>query len=272
MSEPQPGRVSGVVGDWVVNIAMPNGSEYPSVVAPQWYAPQVGDEVLVGFYGGGNPYIAQVLTTADRWRRTPIPASSSISSAATAPPGAVQAGAIWYTPSVDNPAVTLIPGAVAYVPPPAPPGVLTYNATNSGTWDNYYNGWRGDQWVYQAGDGNAAGIFLYEYGFPGLSAVTPTRITFTLTRYEGVNGSFGPVAVHLWSHGYTGFPGVRPVMGTETIPAAVGKGETLTFDIDLAYANQLKSGAALGLGVTSGDYMRLYGAFQPPSGQINIYH
>jgi hypothetical protein len=267
------GTVNGILSGWAVNIAAADGSNHVNVPIPQWYAPQIGDVVVVGFYGGGQPYMAALITQAARLVQQVIPKIPTITVRSSAPGAGYSAIASTYATSGSAaPDLVLVP--TAYVPPPAAPSVLNFAPVGSDSYDSYFSGWRGDSNVYQGGGGNAYGLYFYGSVFTGpLASVTPSGITMTVSRDSGVNGSDGPVPVHVWLHAYPSKPGGVPLLVSGYVGPALAKGQTATFALPLSFATALKAGTAFGVGLyaSGSDYLHALSAGDPSgSGLITI--
>ena len=266
MEDSRPAVVDSVLGPRRLNLVA-GGSFYLNVPCPQWYGlvAKVGDTVLLVPTGPGAWAVTMCLDDTDRLY---TPRTPRITVQGTAPAGQTQISAVYAVrPSLDSPDVTFVWASA----PPAVSGPLKFTPLSSGTYDDYYTGWRtDDNKVRQGGDGNAKGLWFFGAGaFASLGAVTPTRIQLTVTRYDGVNGSFGAVQAIVRLHNYAAQPAGDPVLAETFYGPAIGKGETATFDLPLSWATALKAGTALGVGLADGDLMYALGA-GGTSGQLTV--
>lgn len=264
--------VDSILGPRRLNVTA-GGSFYLNVPCPQWYGAvaQVGDRVLLQPIGQGEWAVTMCLDDTDRLYRQPLPHAPRVTVQGTAPAGQTLISAVYAArPSLDTPDLTFV-WASEPPAPPAAPSTLVFTPLSSGTYDNYFSGWRtDDNKVRQGGDGNAKGLWFFGAGaFASLASVTPARIQLTVTRYDGVNGSYGSVQANVRLHNHAAQPGGAPTLA-DTFPGpSIGKGETATFDLPLSWAAALKAGTAAGVGLGDGELMYVLGA-GGPSGQLTI--
>jgi len=272
------GKSSGTVvdlrADGTLNVAL-DGGLLNAVRYPSWYAPRIGDTVIIDWVGT-QAYVDTCLTPG-RLVQPVIPVPQVIVSDSL--PGAgwdtITGGSLYVrTGGTDLWLVRITEGT-------APEVVETITASGSGTWDPT-NGWRLDDAKPRQGDwagdgsGTSTGLWFYPTITPPSGRVL-TRAQMTVVRDNRGGRSWGPMQLHLYLHSHTSPPGGQPAVDNGPLDlggATPALGAAVTFDLPLDYAGTLITGARKGLGIFSPDYSQYLICVgpdvDPRSGQLTL--
>lgn len=172
------------------------------------------------------------------------------------------------------------PAPTTTAPPPAASqsGVLTVQATDSGTYSNGY-GWnaRYGQNVYQGnasvwgGPSSNQGAWFYGAGAGQLLGATITGVTFRVPARTSAGATSSSVALHFFLHNSPDKPGgdVNRTAGPldYVIPAGYRGGDRIS--LPASWGDQLVAGG--GIGVAGDPYAGLNGrGTDPESGQLQL--
>lgn len=278
MVDAKPGVVTAVLGPRRLNVSA-GKSDYDNLPCHEDYGrvAQVGDPVMLLQLSEAQWVVAMYLGDQNRLYIPPQPKVPTVTVQGTAPTGMTQiTGTYVSQETYSNPASLVYVWGTAPPTPAAPGTVLSFAPLTSGTYDDYYTGWRtDDDKVRQAGGGNARGLWFYGNTITaGLASVTPAKIQLTVTRSSEYHGYPSPyLAVRLHNHGSQ--PAGVPVFTEAFTGPTIGRGETTTFDLPVSWASQIKAGTAAGVGLWTGspdDLQNVYalGASSDVSGLITI--
>jgi hypothetical protein len=253
----------------VVQLDLGSGDQaFEQVSCPEWYAPQVGDNV--GYDMLGSQIVILACFTPGRLYVPPTAPIPGITSG-TAAPGAgwTAAQTMWLR---DNGTDIYFewPSAAPPPPPPPPPTTIQVHAGASRTFDDLDN-WRGDGDQVVQGDeyvGASRGCWFYGAGFAPLAGRTINAARLWIKRRgDGSGDSWGPMQCSFWHHPHADQPGGAPTLdqGPWNIPgAAPAKGQELTaIPVPLDLANLLRD-AGGGLAIAGNPYFVLEGVTAYP--------
>lgn len=255
--------VEAVVGA-TVNLKIGDG-HVPSVAYPSWYAPQVGDTVVVDWLAD-QPFVETCFT--------PNRLATGVSILNAAPGAGWDQLATGYSPTGSS---ANAPIAFVRNTPVVGPTSITVNPTDARSWSPAFSTWRtNDNKVRQGANGSDTpnyGCWFYGSGaFSGLTGHTVTGITMTVVRDSVVGGGTGPIQLHMFTHTLTTVPGSGPPTPSNRYDpsgATPSLGATVAFSLPLAYAQALQSGSAAGVGIAdaaAATYLQCLGPANPANG------